>query len=105
MLAIYFIMWWLVFFAVLPWGIRSQHEHGDIVPGTDPGAPAVHGLKVKAGVDHGGGDDRVRRRSTGPMSPRRSRSTTSDLWGLSSRRCGDVAVRQPLARSGMRWQD
>jgi predicted secreted protein len=45
--AIYFIIWWLVFFAVLPWGIRSQHEHGDVVPGTDPGAPAVHGLKVK----------------------------------------------------------
>ena len=48
MLAIYFIMWWLVFFAVLPFGIRSQDEHGDIVPGTDPGAPAVHGLKIKA---------------------------------------------------------
>jgi predicted secreted protein len=45
--AIYFIIWWLVFFAVLPFGIRSQHEHGEIVPGTDPGAPAVHGLKLK----------------------------------------------------------
>ena len=45
--AIYFIMWWLVFFAVLPWGVRSQHEQGEVVPGTDPGAPAVHGLKVK----------------------------------------------------------
>ena len=46
-LAIYFIFWWLVFFAVLPWGIRSQEEQGDIAPGTDPGAPAIHGLKVK----------------------------------------------------------
>jgi predicted secreted protein len=46
-LAIYFIFWWLVFFAVLPWGIRSQHEQGDVVPGTDPGAPAIHGLKTK----------------------------------------------------------
>ncbi len=45
--AIYFIFWWLVFFMVLPWGIRSQDEHGEVVPGTDPGAPAVHGLKVK----------------------------------------------------------
>jgi predicted secreted protein len=46
--AIYFIIWWLVFFAVLPWGIRSQHEEGTVlVPGTDPGAPAVHGLKTK----------------------------------------------------------
>ncbi len=49
MLAIYFIMWWLVFFAVLPFGIHSQHEHGEFIPGTDPGAPAVHGLKAKAG--------------------------------------------------------
>jgi predicted secreted protein len=47
MLAIYFIVWWLVFFAVLPWGIRSQDEHGHVVHGTDPGAPAVHGLKIK----------------------------------------------------------
>ena len=47
MAAIYFIVWWLVFFAVLPWGIRSQYEHGEIAPGTDPGAPAVHGLKAK----------------------------------------------------------
>jgi predicted secreted protein len=47
MLAIYFIFWWLVFFTVLPWGVRSQEEHADIVPGSDPGAPAVHGLKMK----------------------------------------------------------
>jgi predicted secreted protein len=46
-LAIYFIMWWLVFFTVLPWGIRSQEEHADVVRGTDPGAPKVHGLKIK----------------------------------------------------------
>ena len=46
-LAIYFIVWWLVFFIVLPWGIRSQEEQGDVVRGTDPGAPKVHGLKTK----------------------------------------------------------
>jgi predicted secreted protein len=48
MAAIYFIIWWLVLFCVLPFGVRSQDEHGEIVPGTDPGAPAVHGLKIKA---------------------------------------------------------
>lgn len=47
MLAIYFIFWWLVFFTVLPFGIRSQEEHADVVLGSDPGAPAVHGLKTK----------------------------------------------------------
>ena len=46
-LAIYFIIWWLVFFTVLPWGARSQEEHADVVRGTDPGAPQVHGLKIK----------------------------------------------------------
>ncbi len=47
-LAIFFIIWWTVLFAVLPWGIRSQHEAGDIVPGTDPGAPALPMLARKA---------------------------------------------------------
>ena len=45
--AIYFIIWWVVLFAVLPWGIRSQAEDGSIVPGTDPGAPAIPRLKAK----------------------------------------------------------
>jgi predicted secreted protein len=45
--AIYFIIWWVVLFAVLPWGVRSQAEEGDVVPGTDPGAPVMHGLKRK----------------------------------------------------------
>jgi predicted secreted protein len=37
--AIYFVIWWIALFAVLPWGIRSQAEEGEVVPGTDPGAP------------------------------------------------------------------
>jgi len=40
-IAIYFIIWWVVLFMVLPWGVRSQHEGGDMVSGTDPGAPVV----------------------------------------------------------------
>ena len=46
-IAIFFLIWWVVLFAVLPWGIRSQHEGGEIVPGTDPGAPAVPNLGRK----------------------------------------------------------
>ena len=46
-LAIFFIIWWVVLFTVLPWGIRSQVESGDVVPGSDPGAPAVPKLKSK----------------------------------------------------------
>ena len=47
MLAIYFVAWWVVLFAVLPWGVRSQAESGDVAPGTDPGAPAVPNLRAK----------------------------------------------------------
>ena len=46
-LAIFFLIWWVVLFAVLPWGIRSQPEGGEIVPGTDPGAPAIPNLRRK----------------------------------------------------------
>jgi predicted secreted protein len=46
-LAIYFILWWLVLFAVLPWGVQSQHESGEIAPGTEPGAPALPRLAAK----------------------------------------------------------
>ena len=41
-IAIYFLIWWLTLFAVLPWGVRSQTESGEFTPGTDPGAPAMH---------------------------------------------------------------
>jgi predicted secreted protein len=39
--AIYFVMWWIVLFLTLPFGIRSQHEDGESAPGTDPGAPVL----------------------------------------------------------------
>ena len=38
--AIYFLIWWLTLFAVLPFGIKSQHE-AETEPGTDPGAPVL----------------------------------------------------------------
>jgi predicted secreted protein len=37
--AIYFVLWWVVLFVTLPFGVRSQHEDGGGAPGTDPGAP------------------------------------------------------------------
>ena len=27
-IAIYFLIWWIVLFAVLPWGVRSQGQEG-----------------------------------------------------------------------------
>ena len=46
-LAIFFLIWWVVLFAVLPWGVQSQHEGGEITPGTDPGAPSLPKLRQK----------------------------------------------------------
>jgi predicted secreted protein len=46
-IAIFFLIWWVVLFAVLPWGIRSQHEDGEMPPGTDPGAPTIPRLGRK----------------------------------------------------------
>jgi len=44
-IAIYFLIWWIMLFAVLPWGVRAQGEEG--APGTDPGAPIVPRLRAK----------------------------------------------------------
>ena len=50
-LAIYFVIWWITLFAVLPFGIRNAHEAGEKVEeGNDAGAPMVHGLLWKAAV-------------------------------------------------------
>jgi predicted secreted protein len=46
-IAIFFLIWWIVLFAVLPWGVRSQQEDADVAPGTDPGAPAIPNLRRK----------------------------------------------------------
>ena len=39
-LATYFIVWWTTLFAVLPIGLRTQDEEGQVVPGTPASAPA-----------------------------------------------------------------
>lgn len=46
-LAIYFVIWWIALFVVLPWGVRSQHESDEMAPGTDPGAPVLTNLGRK----------------------------------------------------------
>jgi predicted secreted protein len=46
--AIYFVIWWVVLFAVLPFGVRNASESGEEVEaGNDPGAPTVPALKAK----------------------------------------------------------
>lgn len=49
-LAVYFVIWWTVLFAVLPFGVRSQAETGEVAEGTEPGAPVLPGLLRKAAI-------------------------------------------------------
>ena len=46
-IAVFFVIWWLSFVAVLPIGDRSQHDAGEVVTGTDPGAPVTPRLLRK----------------------------------------------------------
>ncbi|MCD1266175.1 hypothetical protein B5M44_18295 [Shinella sumterensis] len=38
--AVYFIVWWMTLFAVLPFGLRTQAEANEVVPGSVESAPA-----------------------------------------------------------------
>jgi predicted secreted protein len=47
-IAVYFVVWWVMLFTVLPFGVRTQEEEGDVVPGTVASAPARPMLVKKA---------------------------------------------------------
>ncbi|ASP33006.1 MULTISPECIES: DUF1467 family protein [Stappiaceae] len=39
-LAVFFLIWWIVLFAILPFGLRrTQEEAGEVLPGSEPSAP------------------------------------------------------------------
>ena len=46
-IAVFFIVWWLCLVPVISMGNRSQAEAGDVVAGTEPGAPVVPRLLFK----------------------------------------------------------
>lgn len=46
-IAIYFICWWMVLFTVLPLGVKTQGEEGNVVPGTPQSAPATPAILKK----------------------------------------------------------
>ncbi len=47
-IVIYAIVWWAVFFAVLPWGVKGRWEsEDDGVEGAEPGAPEKPDIKRK----------------------------------------------------------
>jgi len=46
-LVVFLITWWMVLFMVLPRQIRSQLEAGEVVKGSEPGAPVNPRLREK----------------------------------------------------------
>jgi predicted secreted protein len=46
-LAVYFIVWWICLFLVLPFRVRNQVDDGDWVKGSERGAPAIARLWPK----------------------------------------------------------
>ena len=49
LIAVFFVMWWISFVAVLPIGNTSFHEAGQkVVAGGDPGAPVAPRMWRKA---------------------------------------------------------
>jgi predicted secreted protein len=47
-LATYLLIWWIAFFAVLPFGVRNSAEEGvEVEVGHDPGAPTVPAMRWK----------------------------------------------------------
>jgi predicted secreted protein len=38
-LSMYLVIWWVVLFAILPIGVHTQSDDGNIVPGTAESAP------------------------------------------------------------------
>jgi predicted secreted protein len=48
-IAIYFVVWWIVLFAILPIGVKNAHEAGETtLEGNEPGAPVEHQMGRKA---------------------------------------------------------
>lgn len=47
-IALYFVVWWTLLFAILPIRIRTQAEAGEVTVGTEPAAPATPALRERA---------------------------------------------------------
>lgn len=47
-IALYFVVWWTLLFAVLPLRNQPETRPSHMVPGQDPGAPAAPRLREKA---------------------------------------------------------
>lgn len=50
LIAMYFVIWWICLFAVLPLRVRTQGEAGEVVPGTPASAPARPEMLLKVAI-------------------------------------------------------
>ena len=46
-ISMYVVIWWIVLFAMLPIGVRTQEEEGEVSPGTAESAPHMPKLLPK----------------------------------------------------------
>jgi predicted secreted protein len=51
--ALYVIIWWVCLFAVLPFGVRTQADSGEITQGTPESAPSAPRLARVAAITTG----------------------------------------------------
>ena len=49
-IVVFLLVWWIVFFIVLPLRVTGQFEDGDVVPGSEPGAPVNPHIRYKMGL-------------------------------------------------------
>ncbi|HSG37574.1 MAG TPA: DUF1467 family protein [Paracoccaceae bacterium] len=52
-LVLFAVIWFMVFFIVLPLRLKTQGDVGEVVPGTHASAPSEHNLKRKAWITTG----------------------------------------------------
>ena len=51
-MAIYFVVWWITLFLVLPFGVKNADEAGEVVEqGHERGAPVATRLATKAAIN------------------------------------------------------
>ena len=46
-ISMYVVIWWIVLFAMLPIGVRTQEEEGEVSPGTAESTPHMPNLLPK----------------------------------------------------------
>ena len=49
-IVLYAVLWFVTFLTVIPFRLKTQGDVGEIVYGTQAGAPHEHGLKKKAWI-------------------------------------------------------